>query len=177
MAKVIEARTGGEGETRTGAPGEVEDLAALAREAGELEADAQREQEQRREVVVQQQQQQQQAAADQAAAEVAALLGLVRTMAAPPVEALGYLKPGQTQQIWTDAVLESAAGPLVAIMERHGVGVADLMQSWGPYALLFVATAVPAMATLKAVRENRAEKAAQDGAQASAEGRPVEGAS
>ena len=118
-------------------------------------------------------QQQEQAAAAQAAAEVAALLGMVRTMVAPPVEALGYLKEGQTKAIWSDEVLQAAAGPLVAIMERHGVGLGDLMQSWGPYAMLFVATAVPAMSTIKAVRENRAEKAAEDAKAAAAKGGEV----
>ena len=143
-------------------PGKVESLADLAREAADQDRAEQLQQTQARDLVEagqQREQQQQQAAA---ATEVAALLGVVRTMAAPAVEGMGYLKPGQTAQIWSDQVLEAASGPLVAIMDRHGVGLGDLMESWGPYAMLFVATAIPAVATVKAVRENREEKEAAD---------------
>lgn len=150
------------GESRTGGPGDVESLADLAREAHELEQGAQQEAAQRAELATQKDAAREQAQQDAAAQEIAVLLGLVRTMAAPAVEALGYLKPGQTREIWSDDVLNAASGPLVAIMARHGVGLADVMQTWGPYAMLFVATAVPAVATVKAVRENRAEKEAAD---------------
>ena len=45
------------------------------------------------------------------AAELADLLKLARDMAAPLVEAMGYLKPGQTKEIWSDPVLKSIAAP------------------------------------------------------------------
>lgn len=146
----------------------------LGREARELAASEVRAVEDKRAVVVAQQESAAAADAAAAAAEVAALLVLVRTMAAPPVEMLGYMKPGQTADIWTDDVLAAAAAPLVAIMERHGWAVADLLGTWGPYAMLFVATGVPAVATYKAVRENKAEKAAARERAAAAGGVVVE---
>ena len=147
---------------RTGAgPDAVESLDDLAREGAQLQA---REIEQRQAVAVSQEQaaERQQLAEQTAAAnEIAALLGLVRDMAAPLVEDAGYLKPGQTKAIWTDAHLQRISVPLIVVMERHGMELGDLMEKAGPYVMLVAGLALPGVATIKAVRENKAARAAE----------------
>jgi hypothetical protein len=149
-------------ESRTGAgPNAVESLDDLAREGTQLQAG---EAEQRQAVAVAHEQsaeRQQQVEQQAAANEIAALLGLVRDMAAPLVEDAGYLKAGQTKAIWTDVHLQRTSVPLIVVMERHGMELGDLMEKAGPYVMLVAGLALPGVATIKAVRENKAARQAE----------------
>lgn len=81
-------------------------------------------------------------------------LKMARDMAAPMVEGMGYLQPGQTRKIWTDAVLAQIAAPIVAIMERHGLDLGDAMKQAGPYVALIVGLWSPCAATWAAIQAN-----------------------
>lgn len=86
--------------------------------------------------------------------DLADVLALARDMAAPMVEAMGYLRPGQTREIWSDAALLSIAEPACEIMRRHGVGLGDALAAMGPYIGLVVGLAPPIIATYAAIQSN-----------------------
>lgn len=96
----------------------------------------------------------QQVAQATASADLLDVLTMARDMAAPMVESMGYLKPGETAQIWTKARLTAIAEPLVAIMERHGIGMAEAMSQYGPYFALIVGLWAPSMQTWAAIQAN-----------------------
>jgi hypothetical protein len=164
MVKQVQSRTedpAGESRTGGGGPGAVESLDALGAEATRLQS---AEVEERQAVVVAQEQSEErkvQAAQDAAAQEVAAMLGMLRDLAAPMVEDAGYLKPGQTAAIWTDGHMLKISGPLLAVLDRHGMDLSDLMEKAGPYVMLAAGLLLPGVATLKAVRENKAARAVE----------------
>lgn len=98
--------------------------------------------------------------------DVTDLLIMCREMAAPAAEGAGILKPGQILKIWTDDVLRRIARPMVQLMNRHGVGVGEAFEKWGPYVMLMAGIVGPGFATYRAVKENEAEaKAAADASQ------------
>lgn len=92
-----------------------------------------------------------------AAKDLADMLKAVRDMAAPGLEEMKVMKPGQVAAIWTDSTVERIASPLAAIMNRHNMGIDELMEKFGPYIMLGMAIAGPSMATFRAVRLNAAE--------------------
>lgn len=158
MVKKTEARTGGEPEqARTGGgPGDVESLDSLAAEGAAVQSAAT--DQARAQVITAEDAEQRRAAAEQAQAakEIASVLVLVRDGAAMMADEAGALPKPRTLAIWTDDTMERIAGPLAVIIERHAGGMGEFMQQWGPYLMLLAATALPAGATIKAVREHRA---------------------
>lgn len=93
---------------------------------------------------------------DTSADELADLLKLARDMAAPLVEAMGYLRPGQTKEIWSDAVLKSIAAPAIDIMRRFDVGLEEALEKIGPYLGLLIGLYAPSIATWTAIKQNAA---------------------
>lgn len=103
--------------------------------------------------------------ADTSVDDLTDVLKMVRDMAAPMVEGLGWMRDGQTAKIYTDARLKAIAGPGLEIMERNGVTLAETMDRFGPYLMLAVGLWVPGVETYRAVRENRAALASADDSQ------------
>jgi hypothetical protein len=161
MVKKIEARTGDAPEqARTGGPGDVESLDSLAAEGAAVQS-AETDQA-RAQVITAEEAEARRAAAEtaNAAKEIAAVLVLVRDGAAMMADEAGALPKARTLAIWTDDTVDRISAPLAVIIERHAGGMGEFMQQWGPYLMLLAATALPAGATIKAVREHRAATAA-----------------
>lgn len=160
MVKRIEApRTdGGAAESRTGGPGQVEDLAALAREAGQMQQDERAAEEGQAEQREHREQQQQQAQAASAASELAVFLGKGRNMLAKLLDRVDTLPEEKTLEIWTDDALEDVAGALIAIPGDHMEWLAALLAKYGPYFALAMALGPPSYVTYEAVRAHRAAR-------------------
>lgn len=138
-------------------PGGVESLDAIAREAEAMQAGEQAQAQQQEQVQQQAQagQAQQQTAA--AAQEVLMVLTMVRGLGAKMAHAAGVLPMETTMAIWTDADLAAMAGPLSDIANRYGGSeIQKWMEQFGPYVMLIAATAMPAIATVQAVRAHKA---------------------
>jgi hypothetical protein len=151
--------TAGNSDADRQVPGAVEDLEALAVEA---ETAAQAAQATQQTAVVTQQKAQERQAQDEAAAqaaEIAGLLCMVRDVTADMATDAGFLPEGRVVEIWTDERLGRIAAPLVTILQKHGGSLGQFMEQYGPYLALVAATAMPAVSTIKAVREHRAAKA------------------
>lgn len=92
---------------------------------------------------------------DQAGADdLVDVLRMARDMAAPMIEAMGYMRPGQVKEIWSDAQLRAIAEPAIEIMRRHGVGLAEALDKLGPYVGLIVGLWMPCLATWQAIKAN-----------------------
>lgn len=148
-----EARTGG----GTVDPLAVEPLTDLAAEARALD---QREQAsaaavvQRQEDAERAEQRAAEAEAAAAAQELADVLVMGRDMAADLLESAGKLPVGQLAEIWSEDKLVKVSGALLMVLERHGAGVAQLLERWGPHVALAVAVMPPTVATVKAIKAN-----------------------
>lgn len=168
MSKPVRTDEGGAPPVQTANPAAVENLADLASQAAGIDAPPPPEGAPA-------------GAAVKVAAEVveeagaqdlADVLRLARDMSAPLVEAMGYLQPGQTAEIWSDAVLLSIAEPACELMRRHGLALADALDKLGPYVGLLVGLWGPSIATYAAIRANVAA-AAQLKATKAGEGAPA----
>lgn len=89
-------------------------------------------------------------------ADIVNLLEFVRDGADPLLVDLGYMRIGQLGAIWRRESLTGVAGPLVQIMERHGVALGEVMEQCGPYVALLLGVGMPTLATVRVIRENRA---------------------
>lgn len=98
-------------------------------------------------------------------ADIVNLLQFAREASDPMLVGLGLFQPGQVGAIWSDAALKGVAVPLVQVCDRHGVGLGDLADKFGPYVGLFLGIAMPTMATVKVLRENQQARGAADGGQ------------
>lgn len=98
------------------------------------------------------------------AKDIADILKMARDLAAPMVEAMGYMRPGQTAQIWNDAALEKIAEPAFDLMQRWGIDLGTALGRMGPYVGLLIGLWAPSMATWAAIQENAAALA-HDGQQ------------
>ncbi len=95
--------------------------------------------------------------------DVTDMLITAREMAAPAIEETGALTAAEVERIWNDKALARIARPLVSIMNRHGVGMGEAFEKFGPYVMLLAGIAGPAFATYKAIR-NKAVEAEKGGA-------------
>lgn len=86
--------------------------------------------------------------------DVTDLLIMAREMIAPAADSAGVLKEAQVLAIWSDDKLARIARPLVSIMNRHGVGIGEAFDKYGPYVMLLASVAGPAFATYRAIRQN-----------------------
>lgn len=92
-------------------------------------------------------------------ADLVNLMELAREAADPLLVDSGAFEPGQVAAIWSEPSLRSIAVPLVQICDRHGMGVGEVLDRWGPYVGLAAAVLFPSLATYKALRANKAAKA------------------
>ena len=86
--------------------------------------------------------------------DVTDMLIMAREMIAPAADSAGVLKEAQVLAIWSDDKLARIARPLVSIMNRHGVGLGEAFDRFGPYVMLVASVAGPAFATYRAIRQN-----------------------
>ncbi len=86
--------------------------------------------------------------------DITDMLIMAREMIAPAADSAGVLTEAQVTAIWSDDKLRRIAKPLVSIMNRHGVGVGEAFEKFGPYVMLVAAIGGPAFATYKAIRQN-----------------------
>ncbi|TAH10521.1 MAG: hypothetical protein EAZ11_12310 [Curvibacter sp.] len=86
--------------------------------------------------------------------DITDMLIMAREMIAPAADSAGVMTEAQVVAIWSDDKLRRIAKPLVSIMNRHGVGVGEAFEKFGPYVMLAAAIGGPAFATYKAIRQN-----------------------
>lgn len=137
-------------------PVQVESMDALTREAATMQSSENATADKAAQANQQAESGQRQAQASAAVSEITQVLGVVRNMAANMADATGLLPRAKTMEIWSDAQLGDLAMPLLAVMERHGSQVNEFFQRYGPYVMLIGAAAMPAIATVKAMREHKA---------------------
>lgn len=99
---------------------------------------------------------QRQAQAASAVTEIVQVLRVARNMGASLAEAADVLPKDKVLEIWSDAQLGDLAMPLLAVMERHGGELNAFLERYGPYVMLIGAAAMPAIATIKAMRHHKA---------------------
>ena len=147
-------------EAPSATPGGVESLADIANEAAFMQAGEQSESDRARQAQQQanagQQQAQQHAQMASMSQEVVQVLVMVRGIAADLADAAGALPKATTMGIWSDDRIAGLAGPLALVLERGGDQLSAFMERYGPYMALIAAGAMPAIATVKAVREHKA---------------------
>lgn len=156
MVKKIEAPNTPGAASAPAGPVQVESLEALAREAANMQQGEQNDQARAEQQQAQAETGQRQAQATSAVVELVTVLRFARNMGADFADAAGVLPRAKTHEIWSDEQLGSLALPLTAIMERHGSEISAFFEQYGPYVMLVGAAALPAIATVKAVRAHKA---------------------
>jgi len=144
------------------APGAVENLADLAREATDLDVAERQASEQRQEQAERTEQRQAEAESAAEAKMLAAFLGKGRNMAAKLLDRLDKLPEAQTVEIWNDAALTDIAASLVAIPGEHLEWLQQLLAKYGPFLALAMSLGPPSWATYEAMRLHKANKAPVD---------------
>lgn len=90
---------------------------------------------------------------DATAAELLAALTMARAMAFPILGAKGE----RLKAVWTDDVLQNAAGAGAAVMQLHGLTMGALSVKYAPYIALAAALAPPLIQTRKILAEPEPE--------------------
>lgn len=155
MVKKIEHNPAPAGPAPAG-PGHVEDLGALAREAAQLQNGEQAEAARTSQASHQAQAEQGAQAAASQAEQLASALLVGRDMLADMMDESGALPRDRLLAIWTDKKVVSLAGPLSAVVDRHGAQLEPFFDQYGPYAMLAFVALMPTLATVKAVRHHKA---------------------
>lgn len=137
-------------------PVQVESLDDLTREAQGMQQGEQADQARAQQSQQQAEAGQRQAQAASAVNDIVQVLRVARNMGANLAEAADVLPKDKVLEIWSDAQLGDLAMPLLAVMERHGGQVNAFLERYGPYVMLIAAAAMPAIATIRAVRDHKA---------------------
>lgn len=136
-------------------PAQVESMDALIREGAGMQANENADADRTNQAHEQAQDGQRQAQAASAVSEIVQVLRVARNMGANLAQAMDVLPKDKVLEIWSDEQLTDLAGPLLAVCERHGDQVSAFLAQYGPYVMLIGATAMPAIATVKAIRAHK----------------------
>lgn len=131
-------------------------LDLLAAEAEGLQGASQEQREAAQQRKAQQQAQAAQGEAEANAATILSALQMARMMAAP-----AFKWWPDFGECWSDTQLMAISSAGAQVMQKHGLSMGEMVEQWGPYIALGMATIPPALTTRAALQAHREEQRRQ----------------